>query len=156
MGLGPEHRTLAKYVGTWDVAFTFWAKENAPPVSSAGRSIFTPVFDGRYIREDYSGDMMGKPFAGIGTMAFDRAAGHYVSVWFDNAGTGIMHSTAVPGNAGDDLTFHGVAVCPQTKEEQSVRHVLRWESESSFIVSFFKGDGEDEAQTMKLVYNRRR
>jgi hypothetical protein len=161
LGLGPEHAELAKFVGTWDVAFTFWAKEGAPPVSSAGRSIFTPIFNGRYIREDYTGEFMGKPFAGVGTLGFDRVAGHYVSVWFDNAGTGIMHSTAVPGLAGDDLTFEGVGINQETQEEQAVRHVLSWESDARFTLSFFKavGDGddedEDEVQTMELVYSRR-
>jgi hypothetical protein len=153
--LGPEHDELAKFIGSWDVSFTYWAKESAPSVSSTGRSVFTAIFDGRFIREDYVGLFMGRPFAGVGTLGFDTAAGQYVSSWFDNVGTGIMHSTAIAGLEGDDLTFEGVGLCPDTQEEQSIRHVLRWESDESFTVNFFKGDGEDEVQTMELVYTRR-
>ena len=153
--LGPEHAQLAKFIGAWDVACTFWAKEGEPPVSSTGRANYTPIFDGRYIREDFTGEFMGKPFIGVGTLGFDRAAGHYVSVWYDNAGTGIMHATALPGLAGDDLSFEGVGVCQETQEEQTMRHVLHWESGERFTLSFFKGDGADEEQTMELVYSRR-
>jgi hypothetical protein len=160
-GLGPEHAELAKSIGTWDVAVTVWAKEGAPPVTSNGRSIFTPIFNGRFIREDFTGTFMGKPFTGVGTLGFDRAAGQYVSVWFDNVGTGIMHSTADPGPAGDDLIFKGVGVSQETMTVQALRHILRWESDTSFTLSFFKGhiddegDGEDEVQSMELVYSRR-
>jgi hypothetical protein len=154
-GLGPEHAELAKCIGSWDVAFTYWPKEGAPPVSSSGRSLFTPIFNGRYIREDYTGEFMGKPFSGIGTLGFDRAAGYYVSTWIDNVGTGIMHATAMPGPITDDLTFEGLGIDQETQEEQSVRHVLHWESDTCFHLSFFKGEEDDEVQTMELVYNRR-
>ncbi len=154
-GLAPEHDEIARCLGAWDVSFTAWLQEDAPPVTSSGRSIFTRIFDGRYIREDYSGEFQGRPFAGIGTLGYDRAAGYFVSTWIDNASTGIMHATAMPGLANEDLTFEGLGINQETQEEQSVRHVLHWESDDCFTISFFKGEEDDEVQTMELVYTRR-
>ena len=153
--LGPEHAEIAKCVGTWDVAFTMWTQEGAPPVKSTARAIFSPVFNGRFIREDYTGEFLGKPFTGVGTLGYDRAAGHFVSMWYDSVSTGIMHSTALPGISGEDLTFEGVGVCQETGEEQSVRHVMHKDSDNRFILSFYRGEGDDEKQAMELVYTRR-
>ena len=53
------------------------------------------VMDGRYLVEEYDGEMMGQPFKGMGLMAYDNSEQRFVSAWIDNMGTGIM--TISPG-----------------------------------------------------------
>ena len=87
---GDPHKKLAAANGTWDAEVTSWMAMGAPPTVSKGSAVNRMVMDGRYQVSDFSGDMMGMPFNGLSTTAYDNYKKVFVSTWIDNMGTGIM------------------------------------------------------------------
>ena len=150
---GPEHAELAKTIGTWKVAYTQWMKEGAEPTKATGKSMFTKLFDGRFIREEFSGDFHGEPFTGIGTMGFDRAANRFVNTWYDSMGTGITSTAGTISVNGKDLVMRGTMTCP-IKGEMHVRHVYGHESNDKFTLTMFCEHDGKENKSMELVYTR--
>lgn len=152
---GPEHSQLLKRIGTWDVAFTQWMAEDEPEKQSKGTSIFTSVFNGRYIHEEYASQFPGKPFMGTGITGYDRAAKHFVTTWHDNMGTGITHLTGSATREGQEITYHGTKMCAEKQCEVHLRHVVSWESNDCFTISMFNRSEGKERKVMELVYSRR-
>lgn len=153
MKLGPEHAQLAKTIGTWKVACTLWMKEGAEPTKAMGQSIFTKLFDGRFIREEFTSDFLGKPFTGIGTMGFDRAAKRFANTWYDSMGTGITSTNGTSGANGKDLVLRGTMTCP-TRGELNVRHVYAPQSDDKFTLTMYGESEGNESKSMELVYTR--
>lgn len=153
MKLGPEHAQLAKTIGTWKVAYMFWMKEGAEPTQATGRSTFTKLFDGRFIREEFTGDMLGKAFTGIGTMGFDRAAKRFVNTWYDNMGTGIIFTNGSSSANGRDLVLRGTMTCPM-RGAMNVRHEYVHGSDDTFTLTMYNEVDGKESKAMELVYTR--
>lgn len=57
---GPEHAQLAKRLGAWEAACTTWRQEGDEPTTFKGQAVFNSVFEGRFIREDFTGEIEGK------------------------------------------------------------------------------------------------
>ena len=154
--IGPEHALLAHAVGTWDVHFTHWQEPGEQPKQATAVSSIESVYDGRFVREHFTSDHHGIHFAGTGTTGYDRLAKHYVSTWYDNAGTGIVMllGTAMPN--GKMITYRGTKMCATKHMPISLRHVLAWENPDRFSVVMHARDQGDERVVMELVYNRRK
>jgi len=152
---GPEHSQLMKWVGSWDVAFTHAMKEGEPVKHATGTAIFTSAYNGRYIREEYSSEFNDHHFMGTGTTGYDRAAKHFVTTWYDNMGTGIIHLTGTATDEGNIITYLGMMMCSQQKSRVQLRHVTTWESDNSFTITMFHRSAGTERQVMELVYTRR-
>lgn len=150
---GPEHAQLAKTIGAWKVACTQWMKDGAEPTKATGHSTFKKLFDGRFIQEEFKGEFQGKPFTGIGTMGFDKAAKHFVNTWYDSMGTGITSTNGASSAKGKDLVMRGTMTCPM-KGEMNVRHVYAHESDDKFTVTMYNESEGKESKSMELVYTR--
>lgn len=151
---GPEHAQLMKMVGSWDVTFTQWTKEDEPEKEAQGSAVITAMYDGRYICEEYSSDFAGKSFRGVGTTGYDRGARHFVTTWCDNMGTGIVLLTGTPKSDGQEIVYHGTMTSPQQQLVQ-LRHVVSWESDDRFTITMFSRSDDEEHKSMFLTYTRR-
>ena len=49
------------------------------------------LLDGRFLQQEFTGEMMGQPFSGVGINAYDNLRKRYVTTWIDTMGTGIFH-----------------------------------------------------------------
>lgn len=153
---GPEHTRLAKTVGTWDVSVTHWPKPGEPPHQTKGTSTFVSVYDGRYLREEFTGDFNGKPFSGTGTIGYDRAAKHYVTTWYDSMGTGIAYLTGTGSPDSREVIYRGSMVCAGRPGTTQMRHVLVQETDDRFSITMFSANNGPEQKSMELIYTRRR
>lgn len=151
---GPEHEALAACTGTWEVACTCWMQEGEPPLESTGTSRLKMVYDGRFLREEFSGTFAGKPFSGTGTTGYDRAAAHFVMTWHDSMSTGIICLTGSASADGREITYHGSMVCPQ-RGPVDLRHVMVKESDDRFTVTMFNRQKGKEHKAMELIYTRK-
>ena len=151
---GPEHSQLAKWVGTWDVAFTHSMKAGEPVKQAKGTATITSVYGGRFIREEVSSDLDGKQFDGTGTTGYDRAAKHFVNTWYDNMGTGICYLTGTPTRESGEITYRGTMRCPTQAGEMQLRHILSWDSDDRFTLTMFNSSDGKERKAMELVYTR--
>lgn len=75
---GDSHKKLEYFVGSWNVKTESWMNPDGPPTTSQGTAVYTMVFGGRYLQEDYSGDMMQQPFTGLGFTGYDNFKKKYV------------------------------------------------------------------------------
>jgi hypothetical protein len=152
---GPEHRQLARFVGSWDVALTHWMKEGEPPKHDKGTAEIEAVFDGKYLCEEFSCELNGKPFSGVNTTGYDRVANEFVSVWYDSMGTGITRLTGKASRDGRDITFHGTMMC-QPDAPMQVRHVIAWEADDRFSLTMYNSKDGKERKGMQIIYTRRK
>jgi hypothetical protein len=87
---GPEHAELAKMVGDWDAVIEDQSAGGMP--KSTGTAHMTMIMGGRYLQEEIKATMMGQPFEGLATTAFDNQTKEYISTWIDSMGTGLAVS----------------------------------------------------------------
>jgi hypothetical protein len=122
---GPQHKGLEGFVGEWEVASKWWMAPGAPPMESKGTSKVHSILGGRYVQEEHTGEMMGKPFNGIGITGYDNFKKKYVSFWIDDAGTGMYTSEGTADAAGKVFTFVGKMDDPMTGEkDKTVKFIL--------------------------------
>jgi len=104
---GEPHKQLANLAGSWTVKTKEWMEPNKPPTESTGTAEFKPLFDGRFVQQEYTSQMHGQPYSGLGTHGYDNLTKKYVTSWIDSMGTGIfaMDGTASPD--GKTITLKG-------------------------------------------------
>lgn len=122
---GPQHAFLASMVGSYDVASKFWMDPSAPPMETTSKYRAHMVMDGRYLVEEYEGEMMGQPFNGMSLTAYDNGAQRFVSVWIDNMATGIMTMHGEVNDDHSEISWHGEVTDPVSRQTQKIRSVTR-------------------------------
>jgi hypothetical protein len=152
---GAEHQQLAKMIGTWDVDAKLWMDPKAPPTESKATAQFTSVYEGRYIKQDFQGDMMGMPYSGTGYEGFDRGLGVYTAVWMDSMSTGMFTQTGKASADGKTITYGGEMYCPQTNGPIKARSVMTRVSDDELTYEMFVTQNGHEDKSMELHYHRK-
>ncbi|MGQ0613669.1 MAG: DUF1579 domain-containing protein [Planctomycetaceae bacterium] len=151
---GPAHAEMAKMAGTWNAEVKSFHDPSGQPDVSQGKSVFTAVLDGRFMRQDFQGSMMGMQFVGIGYHGFDNATGEYVSTWMDSMGTGIMLSKGKPDASGKGASLAGSFFGPGGVEIKS-RIVMKFESDDKHLMEMYMVmPGMPEMKAMEIIYTR--
>ena len=63
---GPPHKLLAGMEGVWQTKTKCWTETGKPPMESKGTCEQKMLLGGRFLQQVFTGEMMGKPFTGIG------------------------------------------------------------------------------------------
>jgi hypothetical protein len=72
---GKMHEWLAKDAGHWTGTCTQWTLPDSPPTTSSTSMTNTMIFGGRYLKQEYKGEMPGfGTFEGLSIVAYDNAA----------------------------------------------------------------------------------
>jgi len=154
---GKEHEAFKKLEGSYDVAVKMWEDPTKPPTESKATAEFKMVLNGRWLKLEYKGEIMGKLFTGLGYDGFDRTTGKYVSVWMDDFSTTMMHSTGTSKDSGKTIEYTGEMGCPM--EEGKVvktRQVHKEESADKFIFEMYMTIDGKEMKGMELTYTRKK
>ena len=83
---GEPHKQLASLAGSWTTKTKEWMEPGKPPTESAGSAEMKTLLDGRFLQQEFTGEMMGHPYSGIGTTGYDNLRKRYVSTWIDTMG----------------------------------------------------------------------
>ncbi len=157
---GPEHKELAKQVGTWKTVQTLFMP-GAPPMKTEGSSEIRLALDGRFLIADYEGvSPMGK-YHGIGTTGYDKVNKRFFSTWIDSIGTGIMISYGKPKDDGS-VEFISEPVTDPMRGGQKVvfRMVTRMKGADAMEFEMFNRNAEDapdkEVKMMRIDYTRKK
>ena len=155
---GPEHKELARGVGTWDMKQTFFMP-GVPQTPFDGVATTKPVLGGRYfVTEAKMSSFMG-PYSGIGTSAYDKVNKRYVYTWMDTMGTGMMISY---GKKKDDGTVEYLSepqLDPMSGMKLIFRMAFKMESDDKMNFDMFSkpADGSaEEAKMMNITYTRKK
>lgn len=152
---GEPHALFASLAGSWTTQTKEWMEPGKPPSESAGTAEMKMVLDGRFLYQEFSGSMMGQPFAGIGIDAYDNITKKYVTAWMDTMGTGIfiMQGTASPD--GKTITLKGSHPEPGGGQ---MHHRAIWkiidQNSQTFEMYGSHGHGK-EMKFMEITYTRK-
>jgi len=105
---GENHKYFEYFVGDWDVTSTMWMKPGAEPEVSKGENTSKLILGGRFLSSHVKGMMMGMPFEGLSIAGYDNFKKEYVTMWIDNAGTGIYQTSGTVDKASKTRTETGL------------------------------------------------
>ena len=153
---GAPHKVLDPTVGEWEVASKWWMDPSAPPQESKGTTSKKWVMDGRFVQEDFKGDMMGMPMTGHGFTGYDNVKKKYNSFWIDTGGTAMYTSLGKASGDGKTLTFTSLMDDPMTGEkDKPVRFILKVESKDKHVFEMFETAGGKEKKVAEMTYTRK-
>lgn len=154
---GDVHKMMAKWDGTWNGEVTMWMYPGAPEQKSTSTSVNKMIMNGLYQESNHSGDMMGMPFSGKSTTAYDNHRKEFISTWIDNMGSGIMIMKGAWDEATKTINLKGRMVDPGTKQDTDVRETFKIIDDNTQEMEMFvmMPDGK-EFKTMNIKYTRKK
>jgi hypothetical protein len=151
---GPGHKALEPLLGDWKAEVKCWMDPNGKPEVSQGRAHASWTFNGRFLEEEFHGEMMGKPFTGQTLLGFDNVKQTFKSVWISDTQTSIFTSEGKGDNGNKVITLEGKASCAATgRKDIPMKTVLRVISPDKHILEMFDGS-QGNAKTMEITYTR--
>jgi len=154
---GSNHTLLATLTGQWDFTTKMWMAPGAPPETSTGTALYTPLMGGRFIQGEYKGTFGGMTFQGLGLTGYDNVAKHFTATWADNMGTSIMLMTGKYDPATKTFTYKGDmddVMKPGTKVK--VRQTVKVLSDDAHVMEWYELRGGKESKTMEISYTRQK
>lgn len=149
------HKLLASMAGRWNTKTRSWMEPNQRPMESTGTCKQEMLLGGRFLRQEFSGEMMGNPFTGIGFTGYDNQRKKYVSVWMDSVGTGMY---IFEGTASAD----GKTIIQESHSEDLLRGPTKWRSVTKIVnenTHVFEMYGTykkgKEEKMMEITYTRK-
>jgi hypothetical protein len=114
------------------------------------------LLGGRFLQQEFTGEMMGSPFTGIGFTGYDNHTKRYVSTWMDSMGTAIHFFEGTASADGKTITQEG-------RSDDPVRGPLTWRSvtrivdENMLVFEMFIADKKGKEEKMvEITYTRKR
>ncbi len=152
---GEQHKQLASLAGSWTTKTKEWMVPGKPPTESAGSVEMKTVLDGRFLQQEFTGEMMGHPYSGMGISGYDNLRKRYVSTWIDTMGTGVFVMEGTAGSDGKTITLKG-----QHAELGGghMSHRAVWkivDSNTQIFDMYGSHDGGKETKMMEITYTRK-
>jgi len=156
---GAQHKMLEESVGSWDAEVKMWMKgPNGEPMISKGTSENKMVLGGRYLQQEFTGEMMGQTFTGTGFTGYDNFKKKYVSFWIDNMSTGMSTMSGVLDKDGKSSTMWGKMDEPATgQKDKKVKYVTRFvDKDTQVFETYDVTSFGDKKPIMEITYRRRK
>jgi Protein of unknown function (DUF1579) len=154
---GDVHKMMAKWNGTWDGDVTMWTYPGAPEQKSKSTAVNKMIMNGLYQQSTHTGNMMGMPFNGMSTIAYDIHKKEFVNAWIDNMGSGIMVLKGPWDEATKTTNLKGKMTDPGTKGDVDMRETFKIIDDNTQEMEMFvmMPDGK-EFKTMNIKYTRKK
>jgi hypothetical protein len=152
---GPEHEYLKALEGRWTAACKNRMSPDAPWEETKGVMTNRMVMGGRWLQQDYTGEMMGHPFTGMGYLGYDNMQKKYVATWMDTMCTGMMVCYGTADSAHKTYTFTGEMLDPMTGKMTKFKNILTMQGadKHSFQMICTGPDGK-EFTCMEINYTK--
>ena len=152
---GDHHKLLARLEGSWTTKTRSWMGPDQPPMESIGTCEQKLLLGGRYLHQEYTGDMGGEPFTGINIMGYDNHTKKYVSVWFDSMSTGIYFFEGTASADGKTITQESSYDDP-VKGPTVWRSVTRIADDNTLLYEMYlTPKGGKEEKVMEMTVSRK-
>ena len=152
---GDPHKLFATLAGSWTTQTKEWMEPGKPPVESSGTAELKMLLDGRFLYQEFNGQMMGQPFNGIGIDGYDNIRKKYVTAWMDTMGTGIFFMEGTGSPDGKTITMHGSHPEPGGGK---MTHRAIWkisDANSQTFTMYGAHHGQKETKMMEITYTRK-
>ncbi len=152
---GEPHKMLARLEGSWTTRTKAWMEPDKPPMEGRGTCVQKTLLGGRYLQQEYTGEMAGETFAGINIIGYDNYTKKYVSTWIDSMSTGIY---CFEGTGSED----GKTITQESTYDDPVRGPMVWRSMARFVDNdtveyemFMIPKGGREEKMMEMTMSRK-
>jgi hypothetical protein len=152
---GEPHKQLASLAGSWTTQTKEWMEPGKPPSESTGSVEMKMLLDGRFLQQEFNGNMMGQPFSGIGITGYDNLRKRYISNWIDTMGTGIFSMEGTASADGKTITLKGQHAEPGGGQ---MTHRAVWkivDSNTQTFDMYGTHKGGKEMKVMEILYTRK-
>jgi hypothetical protein len=151
---GQAQKMMAQSAGDWKAEVTQYMDPTQAPTKSQAAVHNEMIMGGRYLTTRYTGNMMGMPFEGLGTMAFDNGTKKFISTWIDNMGTGITYMEGMMSADGKTLEIKGMGYDPMQKMQVAMRQVLHFNGDNDQTMEFYQMMNGKEVKVMDIHMTR--
>jgi hypothetical protein len=153
---GEMHKWMAGHVGTWEAEVSSWMGPGEP-IKSKATDVVTMAMNGLYQVGSFSSVMMGMPFNGQSTLAYDNAKKLFVLTWIDNFGSGIIFMTGMYDEKTKTLHFKGKQTDPMTGKDSEIRQEQVFIDDDTYTMTMY-GAGPDgkEMKFMEGKFKRKK
>jgi Protein of unknown function (DUF1579) len=152
---GEPHKQLASLAGSWTTNTKEWMEPGKPPMEATGTAEMKMVLDGRFLQQEYNSTMMGRPYSGMGTTAYDNMRKKYVTTWIDTMGTGIFTMEGTGSPDGKTITMKGQHAKPDGGQ---MTHRAVWkivDDNTQIFEMYGTHDHGKEMKMMEITYTRK-
>ena len=152
---GEPHKLFAGLAGSWTTQTQEWMEPGKPPTESTGTAEIKTLLEGRFLYQEYTAQMMGQPYSGVGIDGYDNLTKKYVTVWIDTMGTGIFFMEGTAGPDGKTITLRGSHPEPGGGK-MTHRAVWKIVDNDNQIFEMYGAHGkEKEMKFLEIVYTRK-
>ncbi|MGO4772557.1 DUF1579 domain-containing protein [Flavobacterium sp. W22_SRS_FK3] len=151
---GNAHKLMADETGTWKCDMTFWEEPNGKPSYATSTANVKMILGGRYQETKYTGTMMGEPFEGIGTLAFNNASKEYTTTFIDNMGTGMMVATGKYDEKTKIAELKGEMVSPLNGKKTPYREVYTFVDPNNRKMEMYDTKDGKEYKSMEITMTK--
>jgi hypothetical protein len=152
---GEPHKLFSILTGSWTTQTKEWMEPGKPPMESTGTAELKMLLDGRFLYQEYNGQMMGQPYSGIGIDGYDNLTKKYSTVWLDTMGTGVFLMEGTASADGKTITLRGSHPEPGGGK-MSHRAVWKIVDDQNQIFEMYGSHGkEKEMKFLEIVYTRK-
>lgn len=149
---GPAHKAFEPLVGEWQAEVKFWMDPDGAPQITKGTAKAHLIFGGRFLDEEFHGEMMGKPFVGRTLLGFDNVKQTFNSVWISDSQTATFTSEGKGENGNKVITLQGKSSCPGSeRKDVPVKSVLRVLDQNKHVFEMFN----DGVKSLEITYTRK-
>jgi hypothetical protein len=154
MAPGPIQAMMAKGVGDWKADVTMWEDPSQPPTKSTCTVKNEMIMGGRYMTSKFTGTMMGMPFEGMSTTAYDNSSKKFYSSWIDNMSTGMMQMTGWWNDSTKSIDMKGTSVDPMSGKDVMMRQTLTMNGDNDQLMKMYAVMGGKEMEVMEIHLTR--
>ncbi|MDP5198357.1 DUF1579 domain-containing protein [Flavobacterium sp. DG2-3] len=152
---GNPHKLMADEVGTWNCDMTFWSEPNGKPEKATSTADIKMILGGRYQEANYKGTMMGQPFEGKSTLAYNNASKEYTTTFIDNMGTGMMVAVGKYDEATKSMELKGDMVNPMNGKKTPYREVYTIVDAKTRKMEMYDVKNGSEYKSMEIVMTKK-
>jgi len=151
---GPAHKDLARFIGTWDTETEILGM--GEPMKSKGTAEWKWLYEGRWIQQNLSGEVMGQPFQGQMTMGYDNFKQKYTTAAVDTMQTTLITSEGNFDQSRQVLIMYGKIDEPMTGEiGKTFKSVWRFDGPDKITREVHDlAIGETNTKVFEVVYTR--
>lgn len=151
---GTAHKMMADENGTWKCDMTFWMEPNGKPQKASSTAVSKMILGGRYQESNYKGMMMGQPFEGKSTLAFNNANKEYTTTFIDNMGTGMVVATGTYDEKSKSINFKGDMVNPLNGKKTPYREIYTIVDATTRKMEMFEVKKGQEYKSMEILMKK--
>lgn len=152
---GEPHKLFATLVGSWTTTTKEWMEPGKPPMESTGTAESKMMMEGRFLHQEFHGQMMGQPFTGMSIDAYDNIRKKYITVWVDTRGTGVFIMEGTGSVDGKTITLRGSHAEPGggTMTHRAIWTIV--DTDHQLVEMYRSHHGQKETKIMEITYTRK-